>query len=323
MTLGTMLARMYRRTGYASTPASDVTTRFTDHLNEVLDELISDPGIGPYLSLDVPPLTFASVADQQVYALKTDRIDAITERTNDRKLEMQSLSWYREVQPDPTDNTGTPTVWVPLGFSAVSSQPSTASKLYVDSSSASDTGTAYLEGIRTGGIPTTLSVLMTGTTAVTFSSTITDIIEVTKFYLSTAAVGTVTLQEATGDTGDTLATIGIGETFSRYLRIALWPTPAGAITYYADAERELPLMSNTNDEPPIARRFHRVLVDGALWKEWDKKDDTRAATAFRVYDAGKKQLRYFLTCPPDYLPTRGFAQVARSRLGGQFPGTNW
>ena len=111
MTLSTLLADLYRKLNYDTSPAATVTTRLTAMLNEALDDLMSDPGIGPFLSLDVPPLTFASVADQQVYALLTDRIDAITERTNDRKLIQKDLSWWRGVQPDPTDNTGTPEVW--------------------------------------------------------------------------------------------------------------------------------------------------------------------------------------------------------------------
>src|SRR3990167_4775951 len=323
MTLTTILADVYRRLNYASSPASEVTTRLTAFLNEALAELYSMPGLGAALSLHQPSLTFASVASTPVLTLPqgVSRVQAIRDTTNDLTLEMRSPEWYRSVEPDQTNNTGTPTVWVPLGFAGVARQPSDASEIFVDSTSASDTNTAYIEGIRTGGYPISLSVSMTGLTAVTLGAAYTDIIEITKFYLSAAAIGTVTLHEdASG--GTELARIPITATFARYQQIALWPTPASAITYTVDGERDLPDMANANDEPPFPRRFHRILADYILWKEWDKKDDDRAGEAERRWMRGVKDLRYFVTCPPDFLPARG-QRVERSRLGAQYPGTGW
>ena len=324
MTLGTILADLYRRLNYASSPASEVTTRLTAFVNEALQELLSDPGLGPYLDRWEPPLTVASVASQAVYAApaRMTRILGVSERTNDRKLYALDLDRYRALDPDPTANTGTPEAWVPLGAMAVAVQPSDASDILVDSTAAGDTNTAYLEGIRTGGYPTSLSVTMTGVTAVSFSATITDLIQITKFYLSAAAVGTVTLHEdASG--GTELARIPIGQTFSRYQGFALWPTPASAITYYLDGDRDLPDMSITNDEPPLPARFHRLLVEGALIREWDKKHDTeQQVKAQQRWAKGVSALRYFLTCPPDYLPSTA-ARVERSRLGAGYPATEW
>ena len=76
----------------------------------------------------------------------------------------------------------------------VAVQPSNASKVYADSTAAGDTNTVYIEGFRTGGYPFTSSETMTGTTAVQVSA-YADIISLTKFYLSAAAVGPVTLVE--------------------------------------------------------------------------------------------------------------------------------
>lgn len=320
MTRSGMLAELYRRLGYASSPATEITTRLGALLDEGLSELISEPGLGAWIAANVPPLTFASVANQREYALLTDRIDAITERDNDRALEMRTLDWWRRVQPDPTDNTGVPSVWVPLGAAAVAVQPSNASQLLVDSTSASDTGTAFIEVTRTGGYTRTTSVTMTGTTAVNLGPA--DTIEVMKFYISAAAVGTVTLVEDT-EGGTVLATIPIGETFSRYLRIGLWPTPSGAITYYADSERDLPAMANANDEPPWPRRFHRLLVDFALWKEWEKKDDSRSVQAAQRFRTGRSQLKYFALCPSDFLPARSARGAERSRFGAWYGPTRY
>ena len=322
MTLNAMLLDLYRRLGYATSPDSGVTTRLTDFLNEGVEAVMSEPGLGIWIAQHEPRLTFASVANQAAYAIQTDRLESVTERDNDRRLPMRSLDWYRSALPDPTAITGTPEAWVPLGQAAVAVQPSDASEIFVDSTSASDTGTAYIEGYRTGGYFRTLSVTMTGTTAVSLSAAITDLVEITKFYISAAAVGTVTLHEdASG--GTELARIPIGATFARYQRIALFPTPASAITYYVDSDRDLPAMSNSTDEPPWPARFHRILVDYALWKEWEKKDDTRAQTAALTYRRALAQLRYHLTCPPDFLPSRTGQVVERSRFGAWFGDTRY
>jgi hypothetical protein len=272
-----------------------------------------------------PPVTIASVASQSVYTTPAPftRILAVTERTNDRRLVLRSMDWWRDADPDPTANTGTPEAWVPLGFVGVAKQPSDASELFVDSTSASDVSTAYLEGYRTGGYRFATEVTMTGTTAVTFDSTLTDIVQVTKFYLLSPAVGTVTLHEdASG--GTELARVPIGQTFSRYQGFALWPTPASAITYYLDGDIELPRMIQPTDEPPFPARFHRILVDGALALEWEKKDrPDLAATAMARFNKALRDLRYHLSCPPDDLPSHHHATFARSRLGAGYPATDW
>src|SRR3990167_3182621 len=135
MTRSDLLGELYRRLGYATSPASEVSRRLGGLIEEALQDLYSEPGLGGHLSRHQPSLTFASVADQAVYSLPpgVPRVDAIRETTNDRKLEMRSHDWYRRQEPDPAANTGTPSPWVPLGFSAVNVQPSDASEIFVDS----------------------------------------------------------------------------------------------------------------------------------------------------------------------------------------------
>lgn len=323
-TYGTILSDVYRRLGLPTTPVSATTTRLAAFLNDTLQEIVSEPGIGAWIDRNEPPFTFASVANQAVYGLNIPRVLSVQDRTNDRTLEMRSREWYDQAEPDPTSNSGTPSVWIPLGFSAVSIQPSNASELFVISSSASDNGTvtAFLEGIRTGGYPRALSVAMNGITAVSFSAAVTDFIQVTKFYVSAAAVGTITLREDSG-IGTVLATIPIGQTQTPYRAIALWPTPSAAITYSVDSERDLPDMANANDEPPFPARFHRVITQGILWREYEKTDDDRRKDAKEHYYRGLAQLRFFVSCPPDYLPSRGQMGVSRSRFGAGFPATDY
>jgi hypothetical protein len=162
-------------------------------------------------------------------------------------------------------------------------------------------------------------ILLVFFTAVTLSASVTDVVEITKFYVSQSAAGSITLHEDSGS-GTELGKITQGQTSARYQQIALWPTPSAAWTYTVDGERDLPDLSNSNDEPLIPSRFHRLLVDYALWKEFEKIDDTRGQQAYGRWQNGVSQLKYFLTCPPDFLPISGKSQaLGRSRLGPYYP----
>lgn len=169
-----------------------MTARLTRFANETQREILSTPGLERWL---IGTQTFASVASQPQYGLPPSiaRIIKIYDATNRFALHELSLDTYRTYQPDETLPSGLSTHYVQLGGRPTAVQPDAPSTLYVISTSASDTNTAYLEGIRTGGHPFTASVVMTGLTAAAFS--VIDIEEVTKFYLSAAAVGTVTLKD--------------------------------------------------------------------------------------------------------------------------------
>ena len=291
MTFSAILADIYRRTGYATSPASDVVTRIKAFVNEVQRELLSEPGM-EYLLNDI--VTFASTASQATYGLTpaVARIKTLREATNRIKLHPMSLQEYRELYPDASSITGTPTRWCDLGFDAVQVEPSDASEIFVISSSASDVGTAYIEGFRSGGLPFTASVTMTGVTAATF--TLTDIIQITKFYISAAAVGTLTLREDSG-TGTILAQIPISKTNSRYRRIALIPTPSSAITYSLDFERNMTDLVNDNDEPFLPEKFHSLLATGARAKEYEKLERIQKwQIAIKEYEAQVKKLKFWL-----------------------------
>lgn len=321
MTYGTVLAELYRRLGYAATPAAAVTTRLAAFLNTSHRQILSTPGLD---RLRDDTVTFASVVDRTQYGLpqSIQRIQAITDRTNDRHLHLRSLDWIRSVDPG-LDQTGTPEYYAPIGIQAVALQPSNASEIFVDSTAAGDTGTAYLEGIRTGGYFRALNVTMTGVTAVSFAAAITDFVEITKFYISAAAVGTVTLLEDV-EGGTELARIPIGQTFSRYQGLQLWPTPSAAVTYFVDYTRNIPDLSVTNDEPLLPEDFHWLLVEGSLIKEWTKKDDLmRREAAQADYNRGLSDLKYAVMCPAEFLPARSQAAIAANRLGANYPAQNW
>lgn len=261
------------------------------------------------------------MASTPTYALPQGvaRLKSLYETTNDTVLAPRSLDWYRRAYPDTAAVTGTPDNYVDLGYLGIAVQPSDASSIFVDSTSASDTNTAYLEGYRTGGYFVSKSVSMTGTTAVNISAAISDWVFLTKFYLSAAAVGEVTLHEdASG--GTELARIPLGQTHARYRRIALAPTPASVISYTCDFEWDAQNMANANDEPLLPPRFHRLIGLGARMKEYEKKDDERWAATRVEFNRGIGDLIYFVASQAVGEPVMGRTQVRRpSQLGAWYP----
>ena len=310
MNLTTLLSDCYRRLGFAAAPAAVVTTRLTALLNETQQEIFREPGM-EFLLNDT--ITIASVASQPTYGLTPEvaRIKTIREATNRIALTPMGLSEYRTRYPDTASPTAISTRWVDLGFDGVNVEPANASTLFVLSSSASDTGTAFIEGYLTGGLRFDASVVMTGVTAVSFSPT--TIISVTKFYLSATSVGTVELREDSG-TGTLLATIGPDEIYSRIRRIALVPTPSSALTYTLDIERNLTDLISGTDEPHLPAKFHSLIVLGARMKEYEKTEsDSRYTKARADYERGLKNLKFWLYQQAVGSPNlRGRAYVRRS-----------
>lgn len=312
-----ILQELYRRTGYSTTPAVEITARLSSFVAITQRQILTAKGLE---KLRDDTITFASVANQAVYALPpaVAKIQHIQDRLNFRHLAEMSLTWLRTVDPGLMSVGGPSDVYVPRGYQPVSVQPSNASEIFVKSTAAGDVFMAYLEGIRTGGYPVSLSKQMTGVTAVSLGSTFTDILEVTKFYLSQAAIGTVTLLEDSG-VGTELARIPIGQTFGRYLAIQLWPTPTSAITYHVDYTRVIPDFVNGTDEPLVPEDFHWLLVEGALIKEWGKKDDTRTRDARADFRTGVNDLRAWVNSNQDTTASLRRVPRAYSQLGPSYP----
>lgn len=325
MTLSEILAGVYDETGYQTSPADAVTTRLTRWVNEGVRAILGEPGLQRLADSDLP-LTVASVANtaRVVVPDAVARLLTLSERTNDYALRPMSLQAYRTIEPDPASTTGTPTHYVPIGRVAVAVQPSDASAVFVDSTSASDTGTAFVRGLLTGGYQRSASVAMTGTTGVNVASTISTWIEVTDFYLSANAVGTVTLTEDV-EGGTELARITIGQKRPRYYAFYLWPTPASAITYYVDYRREVADLVNATDEPPLPTDFHPMLVAYAVLREREQKDDApRVVIAKQRWHQWLSRLKYFTQTLGDELPVSGRrALVGHSRLGAMYPADTW
>jgi hypothetical protein len=323
MTRAELEQAVYQECSHAESPDVRVTTRVRRFLTEGVHAVLAEPGLS-YLADSDTPSVVASVASQARYVVPESiaAIRHISDRTNDRTVVPMSLAAYRALDPDAASTSGTPTHYVPIGRVGVAVQPADASDIFVDSTSASDTNSAYLEGFITGGYQRRTAVTMTGTTAVSLG--ITSFIELNDFYLSHPAVGTVTLHED-AEGGTELARITIGETRPNYYGFYLWPTPAAVVSYYIDARRDVsPLLANTS-EPPWPNDFHPLLVAYAAWREWMFKKDLDAASEARTrYRDWLSKLKYFTQTQTDELPVMGRRRtVGHSRLGGYYPADTW
>jgi hypothetical protein len=320
MTFSEILTDIYSRTNKPSSPEAETIARIKRFVNQRHRTLLSTPGIDQFRD---STSSFASVAGTARVALPQalTRINRIFETTNDRRLMEKDLDWLRTV--DPQQTSGTPIAYVPLGYQYVAAQPSDASQIWVKSSSASDVGTAYIQGIRTGGILGSSSVTMTGTTAVQIGS-FSDWIEITKFYVSSAAVGSITLHEDSG-VGTELAQITIGRTRPYYFVILLWPTPSAVTTYYFDFTREILDLVNDTDEPYLPTDYHDLLSIGGRMDEYEKMDDSRHATAKADYKTKYDSLQFFIhgRGSERLIPRSLSGRVGISDLGGWYPADVW
>jgi hypothetical protein len=323
MTRADLERAVYQECGHSDAPDTRIVTRIRRLLTEGVHAVLGEPGLAHLADSDTPSVV-ASVASQARYVVpeSSAAISHISDRTNDRTLVPMSLAAYRALDPDAASTSGTPTHYVPIGRVGVAVQPADASDIFVDSTSGSDTNTAYLEGFITGGYQRRTAITMTGTTAISLG--ITSFLELNDFYLSHPAVGTVTLHEDANG-GTELARITIGETRPNYYGFYLWPTPAAVVSYYIDARRDVAPMTANTSEPPWPEDFHHLLVAYAAWREWMFKGDTdRSRDALQRYQVTLSRLKYFTQAQTDELPVMGRRRtVGHSRLGGYYPADTW
>lgn len=320
MTFDELCQDTYRRLNKnTSSPDTATATRIKAFLNQRHRELLAQPDCQ---QLRDEVLTLTTVTGTARYALPqaVARLNRMWDTTNQRVLTEQSLAWYRDVATDPSTQSGNPEAFVFLGQTRVAQQPADASQLWVKSTSASDTQTIYIEGTITGGYRQTVNTTLTGTTAKQIGSLATWV-TVDNVYLSTAAVGTVTLMEDSG-TGTELARIALGATMPRYWTVYLWPTPSSALTLTMDITREVSDMAQATDEPILPPDFHRLLVYGACADECLKLDDPRYGTFKSEWAQGLADLKYWLHARPSYQP--GSERSLRgNNLGAWFPAGRW
>lgn len=317
MTLRDIERIVYRRLNKnAAVPNADTQQRIRGFINERHRMLLRK-----FPQLRDETISFDSVADTQQYALPEQgitRVNRMWDTENQRYLVQRDMSWLRSMDPDPSSST--PVAWIPFGYVQVHTQPDDAVEIYVKSTSASDTNRCYVEGMITGGHRRVAEVTMTGTTAVTLSSTITSWTLIDKFYLSEQAVGIITLHAVSGS-GTELSRIAIGDTYAKYLSFYLYPTPSDAVTYSADVSRGIFDMANPLDEPLLPADFHDLLAIGARLDEYEHTDDVaRRRLAEVEWDEGFKDLTSWIVAHPSTsIDLNGPTMPERSALGPWFP----
>jgi hypothetical protein len=277
-----ILNDIYDRTGHlqyasATVPPADVQRRIKSFVNRWNRKILTRQGMDPLRRVII---TKASVADQQTYGVVLQSIRWITESTTQRRLRKQTIGWYRDRYPAPAQFTGTPTEYIEMGQSRIHTRPSAACELFLVSTQAADVGTVKIEAIRSNGYRVSLSHVLTGLTPVSLSTTITDVIDLVDVRLSATQTGDVTVTQGSG--GTELTKIPIGQTYPRFLRYALAPTPAQAITYTIDGIADIVDLTNDYDEPFENADFHDLLIDGIVYEEWLSRGRASEAKTLRA-----------------------------------------
>jgi len=294
--------------------------------NETHRDVLSLPGLTK-LRDDVVPVTLSANARQGLPPI-ISRIHAITDRTNNKKLEQVPLAELRLDDPAQANTGGYALRYAVVGQQEVAIQPTTTgSGLWVASSSSADLGVVNVEAARLGGFPfyDNTTTTLVGTTRVTVksapagTSVQTDYIQVDRFYIgTTVAAGYVSLYDAAA-AGTELARIPIGQLFSKYLTIELYPIPTAPTTVYVDFARAIPDLANNTDEPLLPTDFHDLIVLGIRVKEYEYLDDTRQGVARADYTKRTNDLLAFILDDPDRIASLRPTAMKWSRLGGQFP----
>lgn len=326
MNLSQLSTAVYRRVKLADSPSQADVTRIQQYLNLWYREILASPGME---RLRDTTLTFPTVATQKKYGLPQAlvKIRDLYDLTNQRRILPRTMDWLRNVDPGLTAVSSFTENWIPLnGWGAEAVElTSTGVGLWVVSDSASDTTqkafveTTRLNGVR-GGIAVSAGSTVNGTTRVAVGS-VTDHIEIVKFYLDSACVGAVSLFDAASN-GNLLSSITPGQTNARYYMIQLYPTPSAVITVSVDCQRSIQDLTKATEEPLLPEDFHHVLVHFACYEEWINRDDSRAKDE---YGRGLKVLgdlkKALLTSPDEIFVQRGPRGTPErvSRLGGYFP----
>jgi len=335
VTLNEIELDVYRRLDYADTPPVSVKNRIDGFINQRHRQLLASNRMR---LLRLATTTLVTVPDRASYGLPYGcaRISRVMDQDNGALLTTQSYEWVREHNPNPQNVTGTPEVWVPLGFSPVATRPipPVIPALWI-AATIVPPGTATFTLVLVGdfnGTPgqtfTLTPVLATPDPMVRKAVTLpagftpSDVLE---FSSSAPLTGAVALFDA--DTGGSLISqISKGQTTARYYRIGFYPVPSAPITYWIDYEREILPLVDPYDEPLLPIDFHDIIALWARLDEYEFKSDDRWMVTRSLVEERQRQLRswvdnhdaYTLTAlPPDrYRPSGKMGGLAMAGPAG-------
>ena len=319
MVLSQLLTAAFSDLGYPATPPQDVIDRITRYINEGYRNVLRTPGLQP---LRFATLTVNSTAGYKFLPLgpSVEQIQRIVDSTQNIALQEMTRDEFRKVDPEEL-SSGTPFRWVDAGYHPVVRQPQ-ASGLWLQSTSALDTQAAGGAGIDMAGNYVPFGVTMNGTTAV--RAVPVALQAITAVNLISGANGIVNLLDGLATPGpNTLGTIYAGLTTVLYRSARLWPTPSQSTPYTVDTIVPLLMLAGQGDTPMIPSDFHHVLIEYARLREYERRDDSRAAQAVALYADSIKRLKDRVWNDPDYRPSMRPIGVngTPSNLGPYFPAT--
>jgi hypothetical protein len=311
MTFGEILSTEYELLRLPAAPPAATIARIKSNINKTHRKLLRTPGISR-LRDDVMPITaFAGVARSGLPPV-VSRIRGITDRTNNVPLGQVSLADLRLMNASGSFTSGYPTRFAVVGYRPVQLQPTAATGLWAVSSAAGDTTQAvFVQTITTGGYQYSDTKTLNGVTRVQIGATVrTDHEQVTRFYLSAACVGYISLYTASSG-GTELARLEPGLTTQHYLTVEWFPVQTGDATEYVDYTRNIPELVQAFDEPLIPLDFHELLGLGARIKEYELLDDDRIVSAKAEYREIEAALKTYVLNDGDQISS------LRPRVGGR------
>ena len=318
MTFAQIRTRIYRDCGFADTPAAAVVARVKDWVNEGHRRVLRDPKFSKLRDGTVP---FSSVVNVTIYGFPQvfERVDAMVQQTNDRRLNFLTRDKYRAM--DPAERaTGVPDSYVPEGYGVLYKKLVTDGGIWAASSNIGDTTQVLTyEGTATNGDQVgPAQITLTGTTLIQLGTT--TFHDLLGWNLSAPALGTVSLYDA-ASLGNEIARIPIGQQSVRYDLFRLWPTPSQVLPYVVDGQFKIFDLVQDSDVPMWPESYHDVLCDYGRMKEYERTQDTRLSVASNQYTEGKEKLRQYVEFPDDYNPVAASISnvVRRNNLGGWFP----
>ena len=193
------------------------------------------------------PHTINASGGTSAYALPDngDRILVCLDSTNKENISEVSYQQFFLENYDQYNSTGTPDKYF-LTYDVVKSQPASATKVTVKSSSASDTTQTVLVRGLVSGEEIYENITLTGTTVASAGSSYSQILGISK---SASTDGYVTVMENNETT--VLAVLPAEKLESSYRVLNLHPIPTGSVTYNTVLKRKILPLSQTGDYPVV------------------------------------------------------------------------
>lgn len=268
---------MVQNTSTSTTNANDLLPKVKDYCRTRYDRILRS---FPWTEL-TRSYSLSVTASTRDYALRNDLEDIIKiwDTTNGQELLQSTIQDHVRFTATNLEvvgnvQTGQPDTYIEIGSKSVSALLSTADKVQVLSTSASDTSPMVIRITgEVSGVMVSESITLTGVTAVDSTNTFDSGAEL---FVSAGTsdgtlqdlAGVVTVREKT-TTSNVLAKLAPSERSPLYRWIRLSPTPASALTaqiWYK--KRWMPLV-NDNDAPivPCANEIVEGVIADALWED--------------------------------------------------------